>query len=224
MEQVKYLCHRRYIPGCSQPLSRRETHITVSLSVPICLSQNQGPVTITLKTQDTAQWRSLHGPVPVSVRVPSITVGRVKGGRGSLLSSLREEAPEVGTRQPGWGALPHHSLLQLCSHSPVCSLSPGSPGAAWMRGRAWAGLKISTELTFPGNSDAVQSGFLEVQKQGLRDTEAKCTLHKSETLILGQSWITSQLQSVELCLKTSEIRGHKNSMGKGWDLGHEGRN
>lgn len=78
-------------------MSRKGTHIKVSLSVPICLSQNQGPVTITLKTQDTAQWLSLHRLVPVSVRVPSITVGRVKGGRGSLLSSLREEATEVGT-------------------------------------------------------------------------------------------------------------------------------
>lgn len=93
-----------------------------------------------------------------------------------------------------------------------------------MRGGSWAGLKISNGLTFPGNSDAVQSGFLEIQKRGLRDTEAKRTFHKSETLLLSQSGLTGQLQNGELCLKTSEIRGHKNSMGKGWDLGHEGRN
>lgn len=54
-----------------------------------------------------------------------------------------------------------------------------------MRGRAWAGLKLPSGLTFPGNSDAVQSGFLEVQIKGLRDTKAKRTRHGTETLGLS---------------------------------------
>lgn len=45
-----------------------------------------------------------------------------------------------------------------------------------MRGHAWARLKTPIQLTFPGNSDAVQPGFLEVQMKGLRDTKPKRTL------------------------------------------------
>lgn len=38
-----------------------------------------------------------------------------------------------------------------------------------MRCQAWAGLKTPSRLTFPGNSDAVQPGFLETQMKRLRD-------------------------------------------------------
>lgn len=81
-------------------MSRRGTHITVSLSVPVCLSTEPG--TSHHHPQDTRHkfngFLSTSWSLSLS-RVPSITMGSVKGGRGRLLSSLREEAIEMGQDQ-----------------------------------------------------------------------------------------------------------------------------
>lgn len=58
---------------------------------------------------------------PVSIRGPFVTMGSVKGRRGCLLSSLREEALELGTRELSQEDLADWGLTStaLGSHSPV---------------------------------------------------------------------------------------------------------
>lgn len=165
MEGRRYQCHTDDPPpGCNQPHSTagRGTHTAACLPVPICLShhrkrnrhrtRHQLPSPLP-KTQ--AHWFFLHRPVPVSVRVPSVTIGSVKGGRGCLLSSLRDESLEVGTRQLIWTVLPAWCL-------PSKALSSHSLGRDERLGLGRAGDTQQTHLSwrfgcssvgFPGSTD-----------------------------------------------------------------------